>query len=304
MLVFISCQVFRVIEPVWLHVTTGYWGSATYIGTGFSDRLAGSPYDDVNPNGLAFIIVFILPLMHFATKNAGLRWKVLYYLLMPLFIYAMILTQSRSGLIGLIVVTLGILRSIKWKIPVLIAITLCAVVIWGSLDQVHKERYLSINIFNRNVIGHESAEGRIQGWKWGFEVFLDRPLFGHGLGTSAEAGWNIAGHGQIAHNMYIEILQELGIIGFGVFVLFVKRLFESLIAIKKVSCESPGSKFFTNLISAFEIQGILLIVFSFASYGLSTYIWYLLSGCSAALLKLYGESRRPIMRRNYAAQHH
>ena len=290
MLVFISCQVFRVIEPVWLHVTTGYWGSATYIGTGFSDRLAGSPYDDVNPNGLAFIIVFILPLMHFATKNAGLRWKLLYYLLIPLFIYAMILTQSRSGLIGLIVVTLGILRSIKWKIPVLVAITLGAVVIWGSLDQVHRERYLSINIFNRNVVGHETAEGRIEGWKWGFKVFLNRPLFGHGLGTSAEAGWNVVGHGQIAHNMYIEVLQELGIIGFAIFLLFIKRLFESLLMLKqRMAFDAHGTQFLIDLVTALEIQGVLLIIFSFASYGLSTCIWYLIAGLSTVVHTIAGE---------------
>ena len=273
-----------------MHITIGYWGSATYIGTGFSDRLAGGLYDDVNPNGLAFIIVFTLPLIHFVTKKSSLFLRLLYYLLIPLFIYALILTQSRSGLIGLFVVTAGILMTIRRKFLVALLIIVCALAVWGSLDEIHKQRYLSIDIFNKNVVGHETAQGRIEGWKWGFKVFLNRPLFGHGLGTSAEAGWNVVGHGQIAHNMYIEVLQELGIIGFAIFLLFIKRMFESLLMLKqRMAFDAHGTQFLIDLVTALEIQGVLLIIFSMASYGLSTYIWYLIVGLTTIVHTIAGE---------------
>jgi len=54
---FIVCQTFRVIEPLYLHITNGYWGSATSMGSGeIMERLSGAPHDVVNPNGLAFVI--------------------------------------------------------------------------------------------------------------------------------------------------------------------------------------------------------------------------------------------------------
>ena len=62
MAVFLCIQTFRVLEPLYLHVTTGYWGSAAYMGGAeFMQRLSGAPYDIVNPNGLAFVIVSVIP---------------------------------------------------------------------------------------------------------------------------------------------------------------------------------------------------------------------------------------------------
>ena len=41
LIVFLGCQTFRVIEPLFLHITQGYWGSAAHIGGGeFMDRLS------------------------------------------------------------------------------------------------------------------------------------------------------------------------------------------------------------------------------------------------------------------------
>ncbi len=50
LLVFVLCQAFRVVEPAYLHVTTGYWGSiASMADWEYMNRLAGAPHDVVNP---------------------------------------------------------------------------------------------------------------------------------------------------------------------------------------------------------------------------------------------------------------
>src|SRR5262245_20203151 len=43
--VFIISMTFRVIEPAYLHVTTGYWGSFATTSEGALDRLSGAPHD-------------------------------------------------------------------------------------------------------------------------------------------------------------------------------------------------------------------------------------------------------------------
>ena len=56
-LVFLACQLFRILEPLYLHVTEGYWGSFTSMANWeYLNRLSGAPSDVVNPNGLAFIV--------------------------------------------------------------------------------------------------------------------------------------------------------------------------------------------------------------------------------------------------------
>src|SRR5690606_2805265 len=46
LLVFVGCQVIRVLEPLYLNITEGYWGSRTYLGDGeFAQRLSGAPSD-------------------------------------------------------------------------------------------------------------------------------------------------------------------------------------------------------------------------------------------------------------------
>src|SRR2546430_8139392 len=69
LVVYVATQLWRVLEPLYLHVTSGYWGSATSLGNWESmDRLARSPYDIINPNGLGFVIIMTLPLLHFLVK--------------------------------------------------------------------------------------------------------------------------------------------------------------------------------------------------------------------------------------------
>lgn len=67
--VFIACQTFRIVKPLYLHVAEGYWGSAASMaGWERLDRLSGAPHDIVNPNGLAFIIVSVIPFYYFLTQ--------------------------------------------------------------------------------------------------------------------------------------------------------------------------------------------------------------------------------------------
>src|SRR5205814_5122009 len=65
LVVYVATQLWRVLEPLYMHVSSGYWGSATSLGNWESmDRLAGSPYDIITQNGLGFVIIMTLPHLH------------------------------------------------------------------------------------------------------------------------------------------------------------------------------------------------------------------------------------------------
>ena len=80
-------QTFRVLEPLYLNVTEGYWGSNTHLGYGeFADRLAGAPVDVINPNGLGFVIVTIIPFLYYlAFKSPIKKLKLIAMMILPLF---------------------------------------------------------------------------------------------------------------------------------------------------------------------------------------------------------------------------
>ncbi len=287
MITFIACQSFRVFEPLYLHITTGYWGSmASMENWEFMNRLAGSPHDVVNPNGLAFVITSVIPFYHFLCLRSSYRWKILYLAVLPILLYTLVLTASRTGFLALLVILIGLLLKAKRKALFVLVTSLFVIIAsFYFLDQAHKERYLSI--VRGDVRGTATAQGRIDGVISDFKVALKRPIFGHGLGTSAEANYHVTGNAQLSHNLYTEILQELGIIGLIIILFFIRSIFMKFSDVLKKLKEGMGvpEGFLVNLTHAMQVWLWMNLLFSFASYGLSSYEWYLFGGLSLALKK-------------------
>jgi O-antigen ligase len=293
---FLGCQFIRILEPTWLHVTTGYWGSATHIGEGgWTDRLSGAPHDVVNPNGLAFLVLLLICLGYFMTKHSPFKIRLGCYLTVPILTYALLLTKSRTGIIGLSIVLSGIIIRSKKKILWVVCITLAASIIFINADPIYQDRWLSINVFRSDLKGSATAHGRISGWISGFQVFLNKPLFGHGLGTSSEAAWHTLGHTQVVHNFYLEVLQEFGIIGFLIYTGFIKGFFRNLITAKRaLLTNSVDQSFLLHVIYSLETILVLQLALSLASYGVSVFPWYFFGGVTAVihhLVKKRTESR-------------
>jgi O-antigen ligase len=276
MAVFLGCQVFRVLEPLYLHVTQGYWGSAASMANSeFMNRLAGAPHDIVNPNGLAFIIVSILPFFYY---YAGINKKVrfLSLLLIPLMVWALILTASRSGFIALLAVIGLMVLKTKNKVIMVVVLSLSVFLSYPFLSADQKDRYFSI--VSSNSKNAATSEGRTEGVKTSFRVALHKPLFGHGLGTSAEASWNYGGSRHLAHNLYAEVAQELGFIGLFIFMLYVLSIFKELkkAVIQWHPVETQVLSFTQVSYCALWVFFFMNLIFSWASYGLSSYQWYLM----------------------------
>ncbi|HEX7765007.1 MAG TPA: hypothetical protein VF433_15540, partial [Cellvibrio sp.] len=160
--VFVACQVIRVLEPLFLNITTGYWGSSTYMGDGeFASRLSGAPSDLINPNELGFVIATVLPFLHFFLLKGRWNLKVLYFILLPLMLYALILTMSRGAFLALLVVGWIIFKESRRKV---VLIVLGIFIVIGGLsvmNDIQRDRYLSI--FSSDAAQSKSRDGRING---------------------------------------------------------------------------------------------------------------------------------------------
>jgi O-antigen ligase len=275
--VFLACQTFRVLEPLYLHVTVGYWGSrASMANWEAMDRLSGAPDDVVNPNGLASIVLTVMPLWHYLTVRSVIG-RMAYVTALPMLLYALVLTASRSGMIGLAGI-MGLLWLKSRHKILLTVVTACAVAFAvPRLSADLRDRYVSI--FDHTAKNAPTADGRMNGLLADIEVVKRRPLFGHGLGTSKEANANYGEFDRPSHNLYTEVAQELGVIGLGVFLVFLWSLFTGVCSIGRGLRDAPDAPAIVHaLVPALQVWFGMNVLFSLASYGLSSYDWYLMAG--------------------------
>ncbi len=287
--VFCATQVFRVLEPLYMHVTSGYWGSRTSLENWeYMSRLAGSPFDTINGNGLAFVIVTTIPLLQFIVRpNTALRFA-LWSAVAVAMCYALVLSASRSGFLALVFLCLFVIWRSRHRVAWLLVAVVGAVLAVASMSDLHRDRYLSI--VSHQTKSSETAEGRINGVIADFEVSLRRPLFGHGLGTSREANWHFRGTAVPSHDLYTEAAEELGYVGLALFLALLWSFLRACWTAQQVVNAGPVSderlQFLHDVASTLVVLVAVDLFFSFASYGLSEPYWYFLGGLSVVTARL------------------
>ena len=296
--VFLGCQLFRMAEPLYLHLTAGYWGDVAYSLVGGSlsglDRLSGAPHDVVNSTQLAWVIVGTVPFLFYLLWHGG-RWgQMLFVALAVPSVKTMLLTGARSGLLSLLAVIFGmILLSTNRRRNLMIALVLLVpvgVVVFGQMSQEMQTRYLSL--VDSNVTGADTKQGRINGMIRQLGTISHNPLFGNGLGTTREVNWNISGgSSQITHNLYIEILQCTGLIGFSIFMLYIISIIRSLRQTRQILVDKGyGERDWLWRVSSATLAWVIMDLFySISCFGLLSWEWYFFGGMATVCLALARE---------------
>jgi len=281
--VYVATQVWRVLEPLYLHFSSGYWGSFTSLGNWeYMDRLAGAPADIINPNGLGFVIVMTLPMLHFLIPPNSPARRVAWGAVALAMCYALVLSASRSGFLAFVFLCLFVIWRSQHRGPLLVVAVVGAAIAMSLMTDLQKERYVSI--FSHTAKGGATAEDRINGVIGDFHVSLRRPLFGHGLGTSREANANFRGEDLPSHDLYTEAAEELGYIGLGLLLALIWSFLRACLEAQRVVSATPTTD--ERLRFLHNVAGTLLVVvavdlfFSFASFGLSEPYWYFVGGLS------------------------
>ncbi|HWP99052.1 MAG TPA: O-antigen ligase family protein [Vicinamibacterales bacterium] len=290
--VFVGCQVFRVLEPLYLHVTQGYWGSAASMaGWETLDRLSGAPHDVVNPNGLAFVILTALCFTHYLWPRRVLG-GLAYLAVLPALLYALVLTGSRMGMLALVAAFAVIWMQSRRKVLLLAFAALAVAIAVPRMTPDQRDRYASI--FSSETKNAGTARGRIEGIKKDFVVAMRRPIFGHGLGTSYEANSNFAGGQHLSHNLAAEVMQELGVIGLAIFAALIATIAAGVRrAARALRASATASPSLVRLGRALQVWLAINLTCSLFTYGLSDYKWYLLAGLADVLTRLAGVHTAP-----------
>ena len=185
-----------------------------------------------DPNDLAMVLALSIPMAWYLAMTYTqplLKWACRAYL--PIGIVAIGLTGSRGGMaattVGLLLVPLSMTKLSPGRLVA--AMVMLAVA--GTLAVV----YVPDTLLQRlSTIGTELEGGRVGGrgklWKAGLEAFVYKPLAGYGTGHYKTAITPMLGEAaQVAHNSYISVLVEQGLIGFLLYMSMLVTVFRSVL---------------------------------------------------------------------------
>lgn len=187
---------------------------ATYL------RYAATGWD---ANDIGLVLALGIPVAWYLAVSDGsnrkARWlRLVNYAYVPSAILAILLTASRGALLATVpalVFVVGSLPrlSLSRRMLVLAVLIVALFVLQPLVPQSSLERLATSGA----SIAAGDLGGRGNLWREAIEVFLEHPLLGVGGGAYRA----VAESGQVAHNTFLSVLAEVGIIGLALFAIIL-----------------------------------------------------------------------------------
>lgn len=158
-----------------------------------------------DPNDLCLVLgLGVLCCVYSASQSSlGLVGWGLWLAPIPLFVYALLETHSRGGLLG-VMAGMGAYAFSRFGGPRALPYVIVGAVITLAL----------IGGRQGSISGGGTAHERVMMWADGLSHLLNQPLY---LLTGLGSGWFTEEHGLVAHNSFVQAYVEQGIIGGGAF---------------------------------------------------------------------------------------
>lgn len=273
---------------------------------GKSTRAAGI---NGQPNNFALFSDIVIPVgYYFMLAARTTRVKFLYVISLSVIIYGVILSGSRSGMIGLIVITLLMLLQHPKRVQLLLTVSILFVFSYPFWPENIRSRYLGSNADFQNayaVTAQASTDRRASYVAYGLELISKKPLIGSGyrsfellypLSEYAFYDNPLSSHEtyRVAHDVYLETMVGTGLIGLTALV--------GMLILSWRSFNKTRRMFAPNSIPWATARALeySVIVFSINSFFVSSEqfkeLWLLL-GMSSALL-YYAQSKSKLVADN------
>lgn len=251
---------FRIELLVWIiALSLGFYG----VKGGIFTITSGGVYHVMGPdnsfiggnNEIALALIMTVPLMRYLHLQAQRRWvKWGLMAAMGLSIIAILGTQSRGGLVGLVIMALMLTWKTRNRFLLLFLIGPVLYAGFLFMPQSWHDRMKTIETYEED----ESAMGRINAWQFAFNLAVDRPLVGGGyhaftpemFARYAPDPSNV----HDAHSIYFEVLGEHGFIGLALFLLLGWFAWRSCTALKKQAGKRPEGQWIADLASMLQVS--------------------------------------------------
>jgi O-antigen ligase len=233
-------------------------------------RLIGVDTTYSDPNAFAATLVYSLPLTLplWLTRPTG-KLKFLLVCFTGGACVAVLLTGSRSGLIGLFILGLVCV----WQSPrrkLLLSLTAAAAIVgFAALPEDRQNRYLTILDSSYGPKNAQvSAEDRMAGLLAGVKAWTESPLLGHGPGSFAAATHRKLG----AHNLYGQALCEVGVAGVLALLLTLWAFWANGREVRRLYAGRPPDLAY-HVCRAVNLTVLMLLLLGWSGHNLLRYHW-------------------------------
>ena len=169
-----------------------------------------------DPNDLGMLFVMCLPMAFYLSSRGG--WlglkRLFWWTAIVLLVWGCYLTNSRGTLLALV----AMLGVYVWRTRGVVMAALMGVGALGGLMMLPSR-------LQEMEVSEASAMGRVESWYEGIQMFIGSPVFGIGAGGYSDL------HELTAHNSFVLVLAETGIIGFTIWLAIVGYCFRMMLAI-------------------------------------------------------------------------
>lgn len=253
-----------------------------------------SMYD---PNDLAFVMVCAIPLAaSLAIHGRGIA-RYLAGLIASAGVAVVVLTTSRAGFVGIVLVGLVMLARLWHRRPLFTAaLLLVSLVVFAS---VASEGYWGRvgTIWGAGTVAGPGAEydreglkaARLKIWETGLRMALEHPILGVGAGSFVIA--EAATHGgrgrwQSPHNSFLQVAGELGLGGLALFVFLLYATVRICRTVIRRAKRDPQLRSYLWLAEGLEVSLYGFVIVGFTLQQAYSPILYFLLGMSVALKRL------------------
>jgi O-antigen ligase len=220
----------------------------------------------VNANDVALILLLGLPIamqLLLARRRdvKGMLLQVINFLYMPLSVFSIVLTGSRTSIIAIIpfvffVVGTGQIK-IRQKILAFIVLFVVSMTLLPLVPQSVIARLGTIG----SSIGEADLGGRVNMWRSSIAVLAQHPIFGVGGGAIDQA------IGGAVHNTFLSVATETGVIGLALFLSLLGAVFYAVAVLPRRTSALWLAIFVTWVIGvsslSWEFRKVLWILLSF-----------------------------------------
>lgn len=237
-----------------------------------SGNLSRSTGGALDPNNLSIMILFMLPYaIHRAFYPGSQGERILIFLLIPIMLFTVVSTFSRSGFLTMIISLVLLMHHYRKNLrPRLLGFFLllvfCSFVLTiFTVPANFWERQLSLLSWEDGSLNRRHSYLTVGG-----DAIARNPLFGSGPGTfidiyeksetSREFSLRQADRARRAHNTYIEVLVGTGILGFLLFVALNVRAVQNFRVAERMFLTS-GDIELANLAASARLAFLTLLLY-------------------------------------------
>ena len=216
----------------------------------------------------------MIPIVAFLFFGSSKRWqKIALASCFLVFFIALVGSGSRGGVVGMLVWASCIVWFSEKRVKMaVIACILLGVLLIG---------YGSSLISTASRISPSSTQGRLVGLTHGIGMLRNGNVIGVGPGCYLFARQKYFNYRMESHNLYGQVIGDLGLPGMIVFVLFIRELFREIAKVKNkaknLDNRNEQKQFYYYLMLGLQVSLITRLTISLASHGLYFFYWYVIA---------------------------